>query len=198
MGKLIVIENLTLDGVMQAPGAPDEDTRGGFEHGGWGVPYSGDAMNRVLARDTGGPTAMLLGRHTYERFASFWPKQPPNPFTEILNRQTKYVASTTLRDPLPWESSVLLEGDAAATVKDLKAREPADLVVLGSGALVRSLAGHGLVDEYILLFHPLLLGKGTRLFDDTVPRTSLELVRSEPTTTGVVIATYRPASPPAR
>jgi dihydrofolate reductase len=198
MGKLTVIENVTLDGVMQAPGAPDEDTRGGFAHGGWAAPYSGDAMNRVLARDGGRPTAMLLGRHTYVRFASFWPQQPPNPFTEILSRQTKYVASATLRDPLPWENSVLLEGDAAVAVQDLKAREPADIVVLGSGALVRSLAGHGLVDEYILLFHPLVLGSGTRLFDDTVPRTPLELVASEPTTTGVVIATYRPSVPPVR
>ena len=105
MSKIVVINNLTLDGVTQAPGAPDEDPRDGFEHGGWAVPYSDDAMGRLMAEGTGEGGALLLGRRTYERFAGFWPRQPDNPFTPVLNRMQKYVASATLAEPLPWQSS---------------------------------------------------------------------------------------------
>jgi dihydrofolate reductase len=193
MRKIVVVENLTLDGVMQAPGAPDEDPRGGFEHGGWALPYN----DAVLAGEMGkgmGRAELLFGRRTYERFFSFWPHQPePNPFTEVLNNTRKYVASTTLTEPLPWVNSTLLAGDAGETVAKLKEQPGPDIAVLGSGELVRSLLRHDLVDEYQLLIHPLLLGTGRRLFPDGGSLTRLRLVGAVPTTTGVVIATYQPA-----
>ena len=193
MSKIVVINNLTLDGVTQAPGAPDEDPRDGFEHGGWAVPYSDDAMGRLMAEGTGEGGALLLGRRTYERFAGFWPRQPDNPFTPVLNRMQKYVASATLAEPLPWQSSTLLKGDAMAAVAELRERPGGNLVVLGSGELVGSLRRHGLVDEYVLLIHPLVLGSGRRLFPDDGTVSTLRLVDTVPTSTGVVIATYRPA-----
>ena len=196
MSKVIVICNVTLDGVMQAPGRPDEDDRGGFVHGGWAVPYSADAMGRVMAEGMGRGAAMLLGRRTYEDFASVWPRQHDNPFTEVLNRLQKYVASTKLSEPLPWVNSTLLKGDAADAVADLKGNEPdQDLVVLGSGALIGSLRRHHLIDEFKLLIHPLVLGTGRRLFPDEGPVAALRLADSVSTTTGVVIATYHPANP---
>jgi dihydrofolate reductase len=198
MSRLIVIVSLTLDGVMQAPGRPDEDLRGGFAHGGWAVPYSDDAMGRVMGQRAGQWAALLLGRRTYEDFAAFWPRQKDNPYTGVLNRQRKYVASRTLSEPLPWVNSTLLGGaggggDATDAVATLKQDESGtDLVVLGSGELTRSLIRRGLVDEFILLIHPLVLGTGLRLFPDDVT-VALRLVDSEATTTGVVITTYRPA-----
>jgi dihydrofolate reductase len=195
MSKVVVITNLTLDGVMQAPGRPDEDRRGGFPHGGWAVPYSHDAMGRVMAEGTG-RTALLLGRRTYEAFADFWPQQKDNPYTEVLNQQQKYVASTTLKEPLPWINSTLLKGDVAKAVGELKEKDPAtDLVVLGSGELVSSLLPHNLIDEFKLLIHPLVLGTGRRLFPDDTPLTALDLADSVATTTGVIIATYHPTAP---
>ena len=194
MSKIVVINNLTLDGVTQAPGAPDEDPRDGFEHGGWAVPYSDDAMGRLMAQGTGEDGALLLGRRTYERFAGFWPRQPDNPFTPVLNRTQKYVVSTTLAEPLPWQNSTLLKGDAMAAVAELRERPGGTLVVLGSGELVGSLRRHGLVDEYVLLIHPLVLGSGRRLFPDDGTVSTLRLVDTVPTSTGVVIATYRPAA----
>jgi dihydrofolate reductase len=194
VSKVVVINNVTLDGVMQAPGRPDEDTRGGFEHGGWARmrgddPDIGRAMGERMAQ--AGP--LLLGRRTYEDFHGFWPKQKDNPFTEVLNNVQKYVASTTLRAPLPWSNSTLLEGDAADAVARLKEQTGNDLVVLGSGELVQSLMRRELVDEYVLLIHPLVLGSGRRLFPDGSPVAALRLVDTVATTTGVVIATYRPA-----
>ncbi|HEU4949101.1 MAG TPA: dihydrofolate reductase family protein [Kribbella sp.] len=195
MSKLVVICNLTLDGAMQAPGSPDEDERGGFTHGGWAAPYSHDAMGRLMAEGDGSRNAaLLLGRITYERFASYWPNQPANPYTEVLNRQQKYVASRTLEEPLPWVNSSLLTGDAADAVAALKKDQPdQDLVVLGSGDLVRSLRRHDLIDEYKLLIHPLVLGSGRRLFTEDGTAAKFELTDCVGTTTGVVIATYRPA-----
>lgn len=193
MRRVVVVENLTLDGVMQAPGGPDEDRRGGFEHGGWAMPYQDEVMAREMAKGMG-RTELLFGRRTYEQFFSFWPHQPqPNPFTDLLNKTRKYVASTTLREPLPWMNSTLLAGDAADAVAELKDQPGEDLVVLGSGELVRSLMGLRLVDELQLLIHPLVLGSGRRLFADDTTRTDLRLDESVTTTTGVVIATYRPA-----
>jgi len=140
MSKLTVICNLTMDGVMQAPAAPDEDPRGGFEHGGWATPYSSDAMGRLLADGTKSSNALLFGRTTYTRFADFWPKQPANPFTDVLNKTQKYVVSSTLTEPLPWMNSTLLPGNAVDSVRRLKAERPElDLIVLGSGVLIRSL-----------------------------------------------------------
>jgi dihydrofolate reductase len=193
MSRIVVVNNLTLDGVTQAPAAPDEDPRDGFGHGGWAVPYSEDAMGRVLAQGTGEDGALLLGRRTYESFAGFWPHQTDNPFTPVLNRMQKYVASTTLAEPLPWQNSTLLKGDAMAAAAELRERPGGTIVVLGSGELVGSLRRHGLVDEYILLIHPLVLGSGRRLFPDDGTVSTLRLVDTVPTSTGVVIATYRPA-----
>ena len=191
MGELTAVESLTLDGVMQAPGRPDEDTRGGFDQGGWAVPYADEVMGRAMGERMGGGGAIVLGRRTYEDFAGYWPKQQDNPYTEVLNRTQKYVASRTLEEPLPWESSTLLEGDAIARLKD----ETEHLTVLGSGELVGQLMRRGLVDEFLLLIHPLVLGTGRRLFPDGAAA-QLELADSLTTTTGVVIATYRAGQAP--
>jgi dihydrofolate reductase len=194
MRKVVVFTSLTLDGVMQAPGRPDEDPRGGFAHGGWAAPYNDPVMAEVAAEGLANPGPILLGRRTYEDFFSFWPHQTDNPFTQVLDDTLKYVASTTLAEPLPWRNSVLLRGDAAEAVARLKREPGKDLLVLGSGELTRSLMRRDLVDEYVLQIHPLVLGSGRRLFDDGVPPASLELVSSVTTTTGVIIATYRPAA----
>jgi dihydrofolate reductase len=194
MPKVVVFTSLTLDGVMQAPGRPDEDPRGGFAHGGWAMPYNDPVMAEVAAEGMADPGPILLGRRTYEDFFSFWPKQTGNPFSEVLDNTLKYVASTTLAEPLPWRNSALLRGDAAEAVARLKREPGKDLLVLGSGELVRSLMRRDLVDEYVLQIHPLVLGTGRRLFADGVPPASLQLVSSVTTTTGVIIATYRPAA----
>jgi dihydrofolate reductase len=188
-----VFNSLTLDGVMQAPGRPDEDTRGGFEHGGWAVPYNDEIMGKVMAEGMADPGPLLLGRRTYEDFFSFWPHQTGNPFTEVLDNTLKYVASTTLAEPLGWRNSELLDGDAAEAVARLKAQPGKDMTVLGSGELIQSLRRRDLIDEYLLLIHPLVLGSGRRLFSDGGPAATLRLVDATPTTTGVIIATYQPA-----
>ncbi|TME05002.1 MAG: dihydrofolate reductase [Chloroflexi bacterium] len=191
MGRVVVFMSLTLDGVMQSPGRPDEDTRGGFEHGGWGVRYADSVSGSMVGRYAGTTEGLLLGRRTYEDFFQVWPKRTDNPFTEALNNAQKYVASRTLSEPLPWVNSTLLKGDALRSVAELKHRLDKDLMVLGSGKLVRSLMSAALVDEYILLIHPLVLGSGQRLFDAGISA-SLGLQEVNPTTTGVLIATYRP------
>lgn len=198
MRKVIVFMSLTLDGVMQAPGRPDEDRRGGFEHGGWAPPYADPVMGSVAAEGIAQGGTLLLGRRTYEDFAAFWPNQTEdNPFTAVLNNFQKYVASTTLKEPLAWSNSTLLKGDAAEAVARLKQEPGTDLVVLGSGELVQSLMRRNLVDEYVLLIHPLVLGSGRRLFTDGGAFAALRLVDTKTTTTGVVIATYRPDEPTA-
>lgn len=194
MREITVFNSVTLDGVTQAPGRPDEDTRGGFANGGWAAPYMDEVMGRVAAEGMAGPGALLLGRRTYEDFHGFWPNQTDNPFTEVLDNTRKYVASTTLRAPLGWRNSTLLEGDAAEAVARLKEQPGEDLTVLGSGELVQALRRHDLVDRYVLLIHPLVLGSGRRLFPDGGPGATLRLVDSVPTTTGVIIATYRPVT----
>jgi dihydrofolate reductase len=192
MGTLTVVNNVTLDGVMQAPGRCDEDERDGFTHGGWAQPYSDPVMARVMGEGmAAGNGSLLFGRRTYLDFAGFWPKQTDNPFTPVLDARRKYVASTTLTEPLPWSNSVLLDGDAAKSVAELKAETADDLVVLGSGDLCRTLIQHDLVDQYVLSIHPLVLGTGRRLFTDGAAFATLRLVDSVPTTTGVLIATYR-------
>jgi len=192
MTRIVVFMNLTLDGVMQAPGRPDEDVRGGFAHGGWATRYADPTMGKVAAESMATTGALLFGRRTYEDFYSVWPHRKDNPFTEVLNNTRKYVASTTLNEPLPWSNSTLLKGDVANAVAELKARPGKDIVVLGSGALLQSLMSHNLIDEYLLQIHPLVLGSGSRLFNDG-PFASLRLVGTTTTTTGVVIATYQPA-----
>jgi dihydrofolate reductase len=195
MSKVVVFMNLTLDGVMQAPGRPDEDRRGGFEHGGWATPYATMEATGASMAYTG---ALLLGRRTYEDFYAVWPNRTGNPFTAVLNNTQKYVASTTLEEPLPWSNSTLLKGDAAEAVARLKEEPGKDLVVLGSGELVQSLMRRNLVDEYVLLIHPLVLGSGRRLFAGGGAFAALRLVDTRTTTTGVVIATYQLAEPTAR
>jgi dihydrofolate reductase len=192
MATVTVFISLTLDGVMQAPGRADEDTRDGFAHGGWAAPYMDEVMGRFAAQGMGRPGSLLLGRRTYEDFHSFWPHQTDNPFTEVLDRTRKYVASTTLREPLPWRNSTLLKGDAAGAVARLREQPGDDLTVLGSGELVRSLLRRDLVDTYVLQIHPLVLGSGRKLFPEGL-QAKLRLVDSLTTTTGVIIATYRPA-----
>ncbi|MFG1627361.1 dihydrofolate reductase family protein [Kribbella sp. NPDC049227] len=183
MGEITVVCNVSLDGVMQAPGRPDEDPRDGFRYGGWATPYSQDAMGRVLGRGRGFG-GMLLGRRTYEDFAGFWPNQPDNPYTEALNNQQKYVVSSTLQNPA-WANSHVI------TLDDIpKLKTEQDLIVLGSGHLIRSIPD--LIDHYILLIHPLTLGSGHHLFG--THHQPLTLNHSETTTTGVVINTYSPAA----
>lgn len=194
MGQLVVINNLSLDGVMQAPAAPDEDRRDDFEHGGWTVPYGDEVMSRKMGEAMTGHGGLLLGRRTYEHFFSVWPNAPqPNPYTERLNKTHKYVVSTTLSEPLPWVNSTLLSGDGADAVARLKQQLPAEqrLCVLGSGALLHSLIPHGLIDEYLLLIYPVVLGSGRRLFPEGTYQ-SLKLTDSLITTAGVLIATYQP------
>src|SRR3989475_7181790 len=193
MSKIVAFTNLTLDGVMQGPGRPDEDQRGGFEHGGWATPY---AAMEAAGESMANTRALLLGRRTYEDFSTVWPNRTDNPFTAVLNNTQKYVASTTLSEPLPWSNSTLLKGDAAEAVARLKEEGGKDLVVLGSGELVQSLMRRNLVDEYVLLIHPLVLGPGRRLFTNG-SSFALRLVDTKTTATGVVIATYRPAEPTA-
>jgi dihydrofolate reductase len=192
MSRVVVFESLTLDGVMQAPGRPDEDRRGGFEHGGWATPYADAEMGRVAGESMAGTGALLFGRRTYEDFYAVWPNRTDNPFTEVLNNTTKYVASATLQEPLPWINSALLKGDAREAVAGLKEQAVKDLVILGSGELVKSLMQGGLIDEYVLQIHPLILGSGHRLFAEGGAFAALRLVDTKTTTTGVVIATYQP------
>jgi dihydrofolate reductase len=192
MSRLTAVESITLDGVMQAPGRPDEDTRDGFVHGGWGVPYADEVMGRAMGERMAGDGGLVLGRRTYEDLFGYWPKQKDNPYTERLNSTRKYVASRTLSDPLPWENSILLEGDAVEAIAGLKRDREPGLGIIGSGELVRSLMRRGLVDEFVLLVHPLTLGSGTRLFPEDFVA-ALELTDTVTTTTGVVIATFRPA-----
>src|SRR3989442_3983186 len=196
MTKIVAFTSLTLDGVMQAPARPDEDGRGGFEYGGWAIPYADSVLGAISGQSMTSTGALLFGRRTYEDFYAVWPKRTDeNPFTGVLNNAHKYVASTTLKEPLPWMNSTLLKGEMAQAVARLKADLKKDLVVLGSGALLQSLARHNLVDEYILLIHPLVLGSGRRLFSDGGAPMALRLVDSKATTTGGLIATYRPEAP---
>jgi dihydrofolate reductase len=193
MSKVIAFMLLTLDGVMQSPGRKDEDRRDGFEHGGWATTYADPIMGKVAGESMAGTGALLFGRRTYEDFYAVWPKRTDdNPFTAVLNNTQKYVASGTLQEPLPWINSTLLKGDAAEAVAKLREEPGKDIVVLGSGDLVRSLTRHNLIDRYVLQIHPLVLGSGRRLFAEDGAYAALRLVDTKTTTTGVVIATYEP------
>ena len=189
MAKITVVNHLTLDGVMQAPGRADEDTHGGFAHGGWAAPYNDDVMNRRLSASiSGGP--LLLGRRTYQQFHAYWPTQTNSPYSEALNNVQKHVASTTLNEPLPWQNSTLLSGELPEAVTALKAAADRDIVVMGSGELIRSLMPHDLIDEWLLMIYPLVLGEGKRLFTPERPLGALRLLDSVTSTKGVLIATY--------
>jgi dihydrofolate reductase len=191
VSKVVVIEHLTLDGVMQSPGRPDEDPRDEFGCGGWAAARSDAVMIEAHGARMGNDWSLLLGRTTYEDFAGFWPNQPkPNPFTDALDNAVKFVASTTLAEPLSWKNSILLKGDAADAVAGLKESHGSNLVVFGSGLLVRSLLRRNLIDEFVLMIHPLVLGKGRRLFPEGVPDRRFRLEDSVVTPKGVIIATY--------
>ena len=192
MRSITAILNVSLDGVIQAPGRPDEDTRGRFDRGGWAVPYGDDVMAQRMGESMASPGAMLFGRRTYQDFYGYWPQQTDNPFTPYLNQAIKYVVSNTLSEPLPWQNSILLSGDPARNVTDLKAEPGPDLGIVGSGQLVRSLLAANLIDRYLLLIFPLVLGQGRRLFDERGPGVDFELVDSVTTSKGVIIASYQP------
>jgi dihydrofolate reductase len=195
MARLVVSEFLTLDGVMQAPGGPDEDRRGGFEHGGWQQSYFDDIFGKAITEGIAGAGGFVLGRKTYEIFAGYWPTAPAEEreVAEPLNSLPKYVASRTLREPLAWNNSTLISGDMVDGLRKLKQQPGKDLLVIGSGDLAQTLIEHDLVDEYNLMIHPVVLGSGARLFRDGKTKRPLRLIDATPTTTGVLIATYRPA-----
>jgi dihydrofolate reductase len=193
MRKLVVAEGLTLDGVMQAPGDPDEDRSGGFDDGGWQMPYFDEVAGEAVGKSMAETGAFLFGRRTYEIMASHWPNVPEGDmFADVLNGLPKYVASKTLQEPLAWANSNLLGQDLPTAIKDIKKEDGGNIVVLGSGNLVQTLIQHDLIDEYALMIHPLVLGTGKKLFEDGLAKVSLRLLDSMTTTTGVVFASYAP------
>ena len=193
MPRIVVSEFLTLDGVMQAPGDPNEDRSGGFDHGGWQLAYFDDIFGSTLMEAFAATGGMLLGRRTYETFAAHWPKQPADdPLAGTMNGLQKYVVSTTLAEPLAWQNSTLIKADVAGRVAQLKEGSGKEIQVIGSGELVQTLIQHDLVDAYRLMLHPLVLGSGKRLFREGTSMTRLRLVDTKPTSTGVLIVTYEP------
>ena len=196
MGRIVVMNHVTLDGVMQGPGRVEEDTRGGFTQGGWGHRSAApdDAAAQAMGERMtagGGLAGWLFGRRTYEQLLAFWNSRG-GPFKDALNNSPKYVASTTLTEPLPWPNSTLLRGDIVDALRTLKAQSAGVLAIMGSGELIGSLMAANLIDEYLLMIHPLVLGTGLRLFPGGV-HVSLRLTGSVATATGMVIATYEPA-----
>ncbi|HEY7198321.1 MAG TPA: dihydrofolate reductase family protein [Gaiellaceae bacterium] len=192
MSRVVVINHVTLDGVMQGPGRPDEDTRGGFAHGGWAGPYTDDVLMEALGARMREGNRLLLGRRSYEDILGFW-NATESPFKAALNEAQKYVASRTLREPLPWPNSTLIDGDVAGAVETLKQEPGNDLHIMGSGELIQTLTRERLIDEFVLLIYPLVLGSGRRLFSES-PLSPLRLVESKTTTKGVLIATYETVS----
>ena len=195
MRKIIAITHVTLDGIMQAPGGPEEDPRGGFTHGGWAMRFSdeagGEAMDEIMA----GEFDLLLGRRTYEIFAAYWPYAGDNSIANAFNKTTKHVVTHSLQQ-LDWANSQRIGGDAVDEVRRLKTAEGRDLHVWGSGELLQTLIAADLVDEFRVWIYPLILGHGKRLFEKGVPARGLTLVESRPTPSGVLLNTYRPAPLP--
>lgn len=198
MGRIVVMNHVTLDGVMQAPGRADEDTRDGFTHGGWGQRSTtpGDAAGTAMGERMdagGGLSGWLFGRWTYEQLLSHWNAQPDSPFTPALNDTPKYVASRSLTEPLRWPNSTLLHGDLAEAVRSLKEQTTGVLAIMGSGQLIQSLMVADLIDEFLLMIHPLVLGSGRRLFQEA-GEVRLSLTNGTTTPSGVIVATYEPAT----
>src|SRR5436305_1615548 len=192
MPRITAFIHLTLDGVMQAPGRPDEDCRDGFDRGGWATPYNDADQMKAVGQSMASTGALLLGRRTYEDFYKVWPNRKDNPFTAILNNTLKYVASHDADTPLPWMNSKLLAGNAEDTIAELRREPGKDIVILGSGVLVQSLLREKLVDQLMLTIHPIVLGAGRRLFPEGGAGSKLSLVNSTSTSKGVIIATYQP------
>ena len=195
MRKVIVHTWMTLDGVAQAPGAPEEDTSGGFQHGGWHLPYFDDTSRKWVADSYTAAGGFLFGRRTFESLAGYWPhaSEEEQVIAEPLNTRPKYVASTTLTEPLAWQNSTLLRGEVAEAVAALKRQDGGDLLVVGSTQLVQTLLAHGLVDELQLMIDPLVVGGGKGIFPADGALRPLRLVGSKVTSTGAILATYAPA-----
>ena len=192
MRKMVVVNYLTLDGIMQGPGHADEDRSGGFEHGGWVTPYLEEVWGEVAAAGIAASDALLFGRRTYEKMAAYWPHQPDDdPIAATMNNFPKYVVSKSL-DLVTWANSLVIKHDAVAEIEKLKEQPGKNITMLGSGDLLRTLMSHDLVDEYQLVVCPLVLGEGKRLFRDGAPKTPLDLVDCKTTSTGTLILTYRP------
>jgi dihydrofolate reductase len=196
MRRVIVSEWMTLDGVVQSPSGPGEDPGGGFAHGGWHMPFVDATFMRWVVETVTSASAYLFGRRTYEIFAAHWPTASAEEqvLAVPLGTRPKYVASTTLNEPLAWQSSTLLQGDVAQAVAALKREEGGDILVVGSTELVRTLLEHGLVDELRLIIDPVIVGGGKRLFHDDGALRQLRLVDSQVTATGALIVTYVPAA----
>ncbi len=191
MRSIMVTMWVTLDGVVQGLGRPGEDTRGGFTHGGWGQRYNDEVLGREMAKAMAKPGDMLFGRRTWQDFITAWGRRTDgNPVTTHMNAATKYVVSRTLEDTDAWQNSILLRGDAADMVAELKTQSDRDLAIIGSASLVRALHAAGLIDRYTLVICPLTLGRGARLFEGPAPLTEFELTGSVATTMGVIIAQY--------
>jgi dihydrofolate reductase len=194
MRKIIAITQVTLDGVMQSPGGPEEDPTNGFTHGGWAMPFVDDAAKQVIGETIAGEFDMLLGRRTYEIFASYWPNQGDNPIAKAFNKATKYVVTRTL-DQLDWKTSQRISGDVVDELRRLKASDGPALHIWGSSELLQTLIAADLVDEYRIWVFPVVLGQGKRLFENGVPPRRLSLVATRSTPSGVLLNTYRPAGP---
>lgn len=196
MRKLIVLTFITLDGVMQAPGGPEEDTTGGFKYGGWIAGYWDDTLNNVMGEQMAEPFDLLLGRKTYEIFAAFWPyvksDKPDYQIAGKFNSAQKYVASRTLKE-LDWNNSRLIKGDTVQEIRKLKEQSGPELQVYGSGNLIQTLLKNDMVDEFRLKIFPITLGTGKRLFADGTIPAGLKLIDSRTSTTGVIVATYERA-----
>jgi dihydrofolate reductase len=195
MRKVIVTEWMSLDGVVQAPGAAEEDTSGGFAHGGWHLPYFDDLSQRWVVETLQEAGGFLLGRRTYAILAAYWPNasEEEQVVAQPLNTRPKYVASGTLTEPLAWQNSRVLQGDVAEAVAALKQQDGGGLLVIGSTVLVQTLIGHGLVDEFRLMIDPLVVGGGKRIFREDGALRPLRLLDSKVATTGAILATYAPA-----
>jgi dihydrofolate reductase len=192
MRKIIVLSFISIDGVMQAPGGPTEDTSGNFAYGGWTVPYFDDAAGAIMGKQMSQPFDLLLGRKTYDIFAAYWPKQQDSEIGDVFGKSIKYVASHTLTNP-DWKETVVLNGDVAARIKELKQQDGPDLQVHGSGNLIQTLLKHDLVDELWLKIFPITLGAGKRLFAEGTVPAAFSLTDSEVTPKGVIIANYKRA-----
>ena len=192
MRKVVVVEWMTLDGVVQAPGHPDEDRDGGFEHGGWHLSYFDDLSREWVVQGYSDAGGFLLGRRTYENLAAYWPNasEEEQVIAEPLNTKPKYVASKTLTEPLEWQNATLLTGDIAQAVFPLKREDGGDLHVIGSPGFAQTLIEHELVDEYRLMIDPLVVGGGKRLFRDGSAPKPLRLVESQTTSTGAILGTF--------